>query len=362
VPFSDLAVITVTTRHYLHRARVTLSAAAVQLPGARLIAYISDPIEGHFNALIEPFTVVESVKLGVPRFRHLAFALDPTALCCALKPHALAHALRAGLRRVLYLDNDILLHSRPAALLAALETHELVLTPHLLAPPPPGAEPDEAVIRHYGAFNAGMLGVRAGPVAEAFLAWWGNVLSHPARLNRETGYDQSWLDFVPSYWPETKILRDPGTNVGPWNLASRPIAAATNETLLVGTVPLVAFHFSGFDETNPARVFSPGIPCNAPRSPKLVALAEDYARRLAAAGAATCKAWGYGFATFADGRPISATQRRHFAERLWEETPAEGNPFDPAFSTASSSGLRSLHRYHEPAARAARALRRARYV
>jgi hypothetical protein len=359
VPFSDLTVVTVTTRHYLHRARVTLAAAATHLPGARLLACVADPIEGRFDPGAEPFTVVEAADLGVPRFRHLAFALDPTALCCALKPHALAHTFRAGARRVLYLDNDILLCRQPAALLAALDTRDLVLTPHLLAPPPPGTEPDETVIRPYGTFNAGLLGLRASLAADAFLAWWGGVLGHPARLSRETGYDQSWLDFVPSYWPATEILRDPGTNVGPWNLASRPVSTAPDGTLLAGAAPLVAFHFSAFDEAHPARVFSLGIPCNAPRSSALAALAEDYARRLAAAGAATCKAWGYGFATFADGRPVSPTQRRHFAERLWDETPPEADPFDPAFTTASSSGLRSLHRYHESAARAARALRRA---
>ena len=58
--------------------------------------------------------------------------------------------------------------------------------------------------------------------------------------------DQKWIDLVPGIFDKVKLLKNPGFNVGFWNLHSRKLIEE-NGTYRVGEkkIPLVFFHFSG---------------------------------------------------------------------------------------------------------------------
>ena len=328
------------------------------LPEAQRIVACVDSLSGFADPAKESFTVIDAADLGLPRFHQLAFALNATGLCCAIKPFLALHAFaRVGARHVLYLDNDIRLLRHPEEMLALLKTNDLVLTPHLLAPLPTGAVPDERTILGYGTFNAGMFAVRATESAQVFLRWWGSRTAEPMHMKQATGYDQVWLNLASTIASQTAIVRDVGYNVASWNLASRPLTLDGAE-FRAGEAPLTTFHFSGFDETRPHQLVAPDIQCNVAPSRAWEKLAHDFTASLIANGAAECRRWSYGFARFSDGRPITLLQRQYFAEKLWSETPADADPFNPAFTTVRSTGTRSLYRYHEISARASRYLRR----
>src|SRR6185369_14369168 len=177
---ADLAVISITTVNYLHRARALMQSIAQYLPHARRMVCCADSPVGIVDPPAENFEVIDAANLALPRFRQLAFALNATGLCCALKPHLTLHAFATGARRVLYLDNDIQLFRRPDEILAALEKSDLVLTPHLLAPLPAGAVPDEATVVAYGTFNAGIFATQSTADSISFLQWWGQRTLDPS--------------------------------------------------------------------------------------------------------------------------------------------------------------------------------------
>lgn len=55
-------------------------------------------------------------------------------------------------------------------------------------------------------------------------------------------YEQRWLDLVPAYFDDVSVIRDPGANIGHWNLPER----LSDERRL--------FRFSGLDPDRPDRV------------------------------------------------------------------------------------------------------------
>jgi len=63
--------------------------------------------------------------------------------------------------------------------------------------------------------------------------------------------DQAWLSSLPFVFHDlTYLSRHPGLNVAYWNLDERHLTRS-DETILVNGYPLLFFHFSGYDRTNP---------------------------------------------------------------------------------------------------------------
>jgi len=369
-PASELIAVSVTTRNYLHRTRVLMAGVARHLPSARRVVCLVDYGATAPSAEPQDFEIIDAATMGVPRFRQLAFALEPVAFCCALKPYLLSYAFeRLGAKQVVYLDNDLRLYRPPDELIAALADCDLLLTPHLLEPLPSEANPSEDLILGYGTFNAGLIGATDTADTLAFLRWWGQRMATPRNLGVHPGYDQKWLEYAPSFLPRLGVLRHAGYNVASWNLASRPPTIA-GDGLRIAGAPLTVFHFSSFDEAQPAQLIRSGLTCNYSPAPVIVALAEDYGRALEAAGAAACMDLGYGFSAFTDGRPISIEQRSYFRDRMWELAAPDADPFDPAFglggvaigslSRPSRQRLFSTKRWRGAVAALARRLRQPR--
>ena len=125
--FADVAVVTVTTRNYLHRVRVLFDAVAELMPGAKRIVCCVDELSDCLDPQAEDYELVEARDLGLPRYDQLMLAFNPTAACCALKPHVVLHALECDhIQRVLYLDNDVGLYQKPEEMLELLRRHSFV--------------------------------------------------------------------------------------------------------------------------------------------------------------------------------------------------------------------------------------------
>jgi hypothetical protein len=322
--YADVAVVTITTRNYLHRARALFESAKTLIPGARRIACCADSLGNLVDTAAEDYQVVEAGSLSLPRYSQLVLALNATALCCALKPHAVTYALQQpGIQRVLYLDNDIGLYRTPFEILDALAQHSFILTPHHLAPLPEGANPNELLLNPYGTFNAGLFAVRQCTEAMDFIHWWGRWLLDPRHLNPFCGYDQTWLNYVPVYCPSSKILTDPSYNVAFWNLVERDLRQE-GELFLCGTSPLTIFHFSHFDETKPTELAVPNNICNHPPTEATRSLGVQIAAFWASHGRVQCLAWGYGHSGWHDGTPITELERERITQ-LWDELPPTTN-------------------------------------
>lgn len=333
-----------------------MTDVAQHLPSARRVVFLADDPAGLFDPSVEPFEILLPPAFAPSDHRPFAFALSSTAYCCFLKSHAVKYLRRTHHQQALiYLDSDTRLYSPPTELLAAIEDHPVVLTPHLLEAS--RNQPAASSTVQYGTYNAGVIGLGADVEADRFLTWWSAQFTDPHRAGTDFLYDQVWLNLVPSLFPGTLVLRHPGYNVAYWNLHERdlsPVSAASEWS--VNGQPLVIFHFSGFrreDAANLAGKSRPHFPAPDPRWAKL---GISYAERLREFGADVCEQWEYGFARFRDGKCVTPEHRAHYSQRYWTNRLPNADPFDPA-SGQFGRGLKSLYYVDHPVSRGVRRLK-----
>jgi hypothetical protein len=230
-----------------------------------------------------------------------------------LKPYALQHIWRTtDAECLLYLDSDMMIQSSLQPLLGESEGRSVILTPHF-ASPREGTTVTEPQTRQTGVYNGGFVGVRRTAEAEAFLKWWADRLQHHCIVDVRAGIfvDQSWLDLVPGCFSDVLVLRNPGYNVGYWNLKERSLARDPGGAWTAAGVPLVCFHFSGFDPAQPERLSCHREADTTTETPVLKALQQEYASRLKQNGWPEAKSEGYGYAKLKDGTLIEPAWPPH---------------------------------------------------
>lgn len=317
---------TLVTEGFLPWALVLLDSLARHHPGAaRVLLYVRAEGEANRVPVIEgvPVLAVEDL-VEAPLEADLRRRYGPAELCFALKPRLLRHCLDRFGERALYMDSDLDVQGPLDQAMIELEAGDVVLTPHLDAPlPHDGKLPSEITILRAGAFNAGFVGARDSAEARAFLAWWDGRAAHWGFVAPERGYhgDQKWLDLAPTLFPGVALLRDPGSNVGCWNLHARRMEQGAAGTTVNGS-PLAFFHFSGFDPDVPTRLSRYQNRVRLAEHPVLAALAADFARRVVAARPrAAALEWNQ------RGAPVSAAA---YAPPL--EGPMPDEAYRPAFA------------------------------
>jgi hypothetical protein len=208
----------------------------------------------------------------------------------------------------------------------------VVLSPHLLGPPPRDAYLTEIDYARYGQYNSGLIAV--GRSSSAFLRWWERRTRWDCLFDEPGGLhaDQRWLDCVPVYFEHT-VSRDAGLNVAAWNLHERPLALDGGRPTAAGA-PLRAFHFSGFDPHRPGRVSAHG-PTAYDDDPVLLDLRRRYAERLLSAGYDAHRAIPYRYGRTAAGRCLGRWERAVYRQALLAVDGHGGfvpDPFDASCS------------------------------
>lgn len=300
---ASIAVVSVATPSHLHRARSLFASVARHLPAAdrHLVLVARDTRD---CAAGEPFTATPLAASGLPDFEAFVRRYRASELCFAAKAWAIARMLRRGYTRVVYFDTDVVAYSTLAPVVDALDRAAILLTPHRIE----ARERDtrsELVVLQAGVYNAGFIAVRQSAAATAFLEWWQRKLEHDCVVDIERGLcgDQRFVDLVPAQFDDVAIVREPGWNVGAWNLDERALAIAADGYTANGR-PLVFFHFSGHEHA-------------APVTPALRALAADYAAGLARCGQAHCATLGYDFVQPHEGLARRALRFAGAHARRW---------------------------------------------
>ncbi len=218
----------------------------------------------------------------------------------AIKPLVFRHMFdRLGFNEVVYIDPDILLFMPMNEVFAGLAEHNVVLVPHMMQPLQDGKEPSDRTVRKSGGYNLGFMGIRNDPSTRALIDWWASRCYRYCQVDDAGNMftDQRWMDLAPAFVPRPLILRHPGYNVAYWDFAHRRVRKAAKGTWLVDDGPLVFFHFSG---VNPEDVETLG---------EVADLCRLYHKRVLANGWLKYSRIRYGFAAFADGRPIEDAMR-----------------------------------------------------
>ena len=322
-----VAIFTVCSNNYMPFARVLMESVRRWHPEAALFVCLCDETVVWDGLYDGPFRVVEASELRIPDFRRMSFQYDIMELNTAVKPFMFDRLFDDGHGIVLYLDPDISVYARldgPLDLLASGAS--LVLTPHLHAPAELDSDPDDITIMRSGTYNLGFLGVSCCAEARSVIRWWMRRLRRYCVNQQVDGLfvDQKFMDLVPGFAPEARILHDRTVNLAYWNLSQAVLAGGPNGWTVDGG-PLGFFHFSGFDPRQPELLSKHSRNFRAAPPPALAALLSDYARRLIEAGYGTIPAALYAYGRFASGTVIPDLVRRMFRETTpdWSEDPFE---------------------------------------
>ena len=313
--------------------RVVAASFKRHNPDTRFVVLLLDEHDPAALRTDDTFELVTPAEIGLtqPELGWMDLIYVPQKLVCAVKPWFLSHLL-GGAEAALYIDNDMLVFGQLDDVGALARKHGVVLTPHALSPlPDDGLFPDDDALLEYGQFNAGF--VATGRDSDEFLEFWKRKLRRDCTehtpLDPQRAGDQRWLDMAVGYFP-VHILRDPGVNVGYWNLGPRRVSRE-GDGYGVNGVPLRLMHFSGWDPRRPD-IFSRN-PLDRPRAelsaPAVMEISADYSERLLAAGWAPEASVTRVVAGMALTKPVRRAIREALvrAERLGQ-APADG-PADP---------------------------------
>lgn len=306
------AIFTICSRNYLAYALTLQKSLQAHEPDTPFFIYLAD---APLDPGTEPDAMIIPVKdLGLPDMLDMAFRYTVMEFNTAIKADCLLDLLtRRGFDAAVYLDPDIEVFAPLAEVDASLaEGASAVLTPHLLGPLPPGAQPGEAEIMQSGIFNLGFCAFGNGPESLAFIRWWAGKLHTDCYSAPEKGLfvDQRFVDFAPAFISKLSILRHPGYNVAYWNLARREVTIVEDRFLSNGE-PLIFFHFSGVVPDG-RRVLSKHLGSGPQHASAAVfALTHAYQDSLAEMGHARWSSIAYAFGRFRDGSPILPPMRRN---------------------------------------------------
>lgn len=316
---------TSATFAYLDRARVLAATLKAHHPDWEMTLCLSDqePAGWNFDMAQEQIDhLVRISELDLPDLPRFLFDHDVVELCTAVKGAMLNRLLAQGAEKVVYLDPDIAILSPLTQIPLLLDQHDILLTPHQLAPESDqkALEDNEMGTLKYGMYNLGFIAVANTAEGRRFGQWWAERLATNCFDDVANGIftDQKWCDFVPSFFEGAHILRDPGFNVASWNLSQRPISIDDQGVLRAAKSTLKFFHFTKVSDAGIR-----AIEYYAKDQIETFELLQWYLGLLSKNRVAGLpdRYWAYG--VFADGSPITAQHRRayRFTPTLRERFP-----------------------------------------
>lgn len=275
-------------------------------------------------------------EIGIPGFYSWAFRHSLVEFSTAVKPFFLEYLLRRNdVSGVIYLDPDIVVFSRLDEISDPPEPAPVILTPHLLQPESSveGIMDHEMAALKHGIFNLGFLWVKSSETGRSFARWWAERTYHFCDSDTTKGLftDQRWIDFVPVFFPETRVLRSVRFNVAPWNISSRKITGRIPDHLMVNEFPLGFYHFTGFD--NGAHRLM--LQKYAADQPVALDLADWYQAECSDFKNTDPASSSWGFGRFNDGSPVRPEMRLVYRSR-----PDLQSAFPDPFNTAGNSFIR----------------------
>ncbi len=329
----------VTKSHLAHARALGTSLQAVH-PEETFYVLVVDGGKQGFTG--EPFQSVALSDLNDQRLlKSMSFYYTAYEFCCAVRPWFHEYLMNnAGVSSLIFLDVDILLVRPVNEVFSLLEKSSIVLDAHLKVANTSGEQVfGEKTILKVGLYNGGIMGMRKTSETLRFLDWWKSRLARHCRFSPEKHemVDQLWLNFVPLYFKDVRLIDNPGINVAPWNLSERRLVMDHSGNIAVNGSPLCFFHFSGWEFDKPEIIskYYPDLKIEARIWDKMV---ESYKSSLFKGGYDEVNAVPYAFDFFENGEPVTPAMREIYRQN----TGALKNPFsDPDYFRKSISAVQS---------------------
>lgn len=328
---------TSAAQNYLPKVRKLFASLREHHPEFELVLALADEPDPSVDFAAEPLDrVIPLSQLPIPERRSWTFFHTIVELSTAIKPYVLEQLLEEpGVDRVLYFDPDMVVFSRLDDLVAALESANVVLTPHVTVPEVTldAVRDNEIAALKHGVYNLGFLGVRPTLEGKRFAAWWRERIHHFCVADIPGGLftDQRWIDLAPAFFDGVTILKSPRFNVATWNLTQRFVEGTAATGFTVNGQPLGFYHFTGFD-SGAHRVM---MGKNAAGNSAVRELVEWYAASARFDDDEPVARIPWAFGRYSDGTPVPLGHRRLYRVRP-DLQMAFPDPFD-----ASGGGLRA---------------------
>lgn len=330
--------------NYLPKARTLAKSVKRYNPRWRFCLLIGDTLPEDFDVTREPFDAVLKFKeLGIPGFKSWLFKYGVVEACTAAKPQAFRHFFVEGEAKVMYLDPDIQVLDSLTPLEELLDSHDILLTPHQIAPQPDFKSiiDNEICSLRHGIYNLGFLAVASREEGVAFVDWWSNRTYSFCYNDIANGIftDQRWIDFVPAYFSSVRVLRNSRYNAASWNLTDREIIFQDGQ-YYVGNERLAFYHFTGYDSGAGRRV----IAYYARQMPAVFQLWNQYDQCLLENGQNNLKKNGT-HTTFENGKSITQDMRVFYGYRSYMQQ-LFPDPFQAGKNSYYEWYARNYERFH----------------
>jgi uncharacterized protein YoxC len=334
---TERLVCTIITKSYLAHARTLAATLAAHHSDLKLYVLLADRVDGYFDPTDEPFEIIQLEDLPDQNTIHqLCFYYTPFELCCALRGALHDYIFHhTSAESWLFLDADIMVCHSLDSIFEQLSTVSILLTPHCQTPVSlQDVNPHELNLLRAGLSNAGFLGLRRTEETQRFIAWFKERLTHYCFNDQALGeprglfVDQLWLNLVLLYFQEVAFLKEPGANIGHWNLYEKQLTISEENTITIAERPLLFVHFSGWDIESPTVISKYSLMYENYDNSAWSRLAKTYQQQLLEHGYETVIQYPYAFDRFNTGELISINSRRTYYEELIQGTTLETSPFE----------------------------------
>ena len=322
-------ICTIVAKNYLAQARCLTESFLAHHPDGRVFVLLVDRPDDYFDPQAESFTTVLVEDIGIPQFDAMTFRYTLLELSTAVKPFFLKYLFETYAYDALcYFDPDIYFYHAVDVIWEKLQSHRIVLTPHLTGPLDEDHNPDELLILRSGTYNLGFIGLSRHASVMEFLDWWAARLTKYCVVDHDRGFfvDQRWVDLVPGRFPGVHIHQDPGCNVAYWNLYHRDVVCE-GDVWTVNGQPLKFFHFSGFSPDRPTVLSKYQNRYTFDDLPQIRPLFEAYKARLLGHGYDEVKTWPNVYSQLAIQGVVIPDAARHLWRKFELQDPA-WSPFD----------------------------------
>ncbi len=252
-----IAAFTICTPSYLPYAKALGDGFREHNPDSLFYIFCLGDIPSTTDIVfIQPHILLKIEDLNITAFAEMRGRYNNFELCCALKPYLSEFLLlrENKIDKLFYFDSDILVFDTLTDAIDLLNSHAVLITPHLLQPiKDDGFFPKEESIMQAGLYNAGFFGINNSKESFSFLSWWKEKLFTKCYVKLHEGLfvDQIWLTAATQYFQEIYVFKNPGYNFAYWNFQERKLSFLNGKYMVNTNHPLVFMHFSGFDLHKP---------------------------------------------------------------------------------------------------------------
>lgn len=327
------AALTIASHRYLALARVTASSFLQHNPGVPFYLLLADAEDDNAGLMPAACNIIKLDQLQIPEPDRFRFQCTELEFSYALTPFAIDYLLRQGFDGVMFLKQETLVLDELASVFSLLNNASVLLTPHFLEPTTRAdAINQEINVSLAGIFNGGLIAFANCKESERFLSWWQSKTRDTCVRDLPNGlhFEQRWLDFAPGFMPRYRIIRDPGVNVGHWNLPDRQIRIVDGKVSAKG-VPCRVFRFSGYDFDKPEWVTKHNTSFRVADTGDASEIFSRYRRMILDAGHSVLQQRAYGFDKYDNGIEIEEFHRRVYRQ-LGSYAQRFGNPFSASAS------------------------------